>query len=176
MTAREFRVGEILTLRGGDTWRVRDVHANSAGRIGVGLVNPFNPNHGTSFYADALPGCLAERPAPPPLTTTVPPCSVCGKEVNVEDGEYVCFECGCSWTLDGLDEKPGVWNDEDATQCTAVLRPFAHSQDRRVRENTYRCLLDSGHTGAHDHPDYGLSWRDDDHRAIPAEQSVEVAS
>lgn len=181
MTAREFRKGEILTTRGGQTWRVDRVYTNDTGRGMVGLVNPFNPNHGTAFYADALPGCLADRPAPPPLCTTLPPCSVCGKEVTVEDGEYVCFECGCSWTLDSLDETPGTWNDEDATQCTAVLRPFADRQDPGIRENTYRCVLDADHldeAGSHYHenPAYGFGWRDSDQRAIPAEQPVEATS
>lgn len=51
---RTYRVGELLTLRSGAQWRVKDVYPHDDGNSGVGLVNPLNPNHGTAFYADVL--------------------------------------------------------------------------------------------------------------------------
>lgn len=177
MTAREFRVDEILTLLSGATWRVQDLHSGQEGRPGVGLVNPFNPNHGTSFYADVLAGLIAERPVPEALLSTMPPCSVCFKEVSMEDNEYfLCANCGCSWPVNGLDVEPGEWNDEEATQCTSLLQPFPTNPDPRLREKVYRCFLDAGHDDRHTNPVYVGCWLDDDPRAIPAEQSVEAKS
>ncbi|AUI56809.1 hypothetical protein [Amycolatopsis sp. BJA-103] len=178
MTAREFRKDEILTLRGGDTWRVDQVYPNNAGRVLVGLVNPFNPNHGTAFYADALPSCLAERPVPPPLTPTMPPCSVCGEETECDADGFRCTACRCTWHVVG--DEPGGWDDFQATQCTSVIRPFADftgDRYRAIRGTTYRCVLDADHEGdLHQGLDYHWSWRDNDERAIPAEKPVEATS
>ncbi|MEV4604822.1 hypothetical protein AB0K15_46665 [Amycolatopsis sp. NPDC049253] len=60
MSPRTYRVGELLTLRSGTTWRVRDLHVAENGRPGVGLVNPDNRHHGTSFYADVLDELVVE--------------------------------------------------------------------------------------------------------------------
>ncbi|WP_329069029.1 hypothetical protein [Amycolatopsis sp. NBC_01480] len=58
---RVYHVGELLTLRSGERWRVDTLHRGRYGRPGVGLVNPDNPRHGTSFYADVLDELVVER-------------------------------------------------------------------------------------------------------------------
>lgn len=62
---RTYRVGELLTLRSGAQWRVRNVYPHDDGNPGVGLVNPSNPNHGTAFYADVLDTLVVAEPARP---------------------------------------------------------------------------------------------------------------
>jgi hypothetical protein len=174
-TSREYRVGQVLTLRSGANWKV-DRHTDHAGRPGVALVNPCNPNHGTAFYADVLDTLVAGRPTPPPLCTTLPPCSLCGVEVETDADGLLCQSCGCWWPFDGLDDKPGEWLDDDGDteQCPSVIQPFADLASARadVRWNTYRCFLDAEHAGDHRNPDYCGTWRDGDPRASFARASA----
>lgn len=49
----DYEQGDVLTLRSGNVWIVRDVRSTDD-RISVGLMDPDDPNHGTAFYADRL--------------------------------------------------------------------------------------------------------------------------
>ncbi|WP_439377454.1 hypothetical protein [Amycolatopsis lexingtonensis] len=95
------------------------------------------------------------RPLPPPLCTTLPPCTLCGHEVSTDGDGYLCQLCDCWWPLNGLDETPGEWHDEDAEQCES--RSFSGG----------RCYLNAGHSGGwHRNPDH--AWTDSAYPAGPA--------
>lgn len=59
-----YRIGELLTLKSGATWRVDSLTPRADGGVGVGLRNPVNPGHGTSFYAGVLDSLVTTRHAP----------------------------------------------------------------------------------------------------------------
>ncbi len=183
-TVGKFREGEILTLKTGDTWRVRALDVNEDGRHGVSLVNPFDPDYRTSFYADVLPGFIGERPAPPPLCTTMPPCSICGTEVELDGSSFACSVCNCSWSSKAMEEsEPGEWDNDRATQCTALIQPYAQYRSgpyREVRTKIYRCVLDHDHDvktlPIHENPEYGSEWRDDHPRSTRSVLTASQAS
>lgn len=59
----EYTKGDVVTLKSGSVWLVRDArpHSDGSGRIVVGLVEPDHLNHGTAFSADNLDNAAAEH-------------------------------------------------------------------------------------------------------------------
>lgn len=98
----------------------------------------------------------AIRTAPPPLTPRCPDCSICGKETYYEDGGFRCDDCAAWWDEDGLDEKPGEWDEPEKPQCPATVQPHLENgyiTDPEIKTRVYRCVLDAGHDGDHADPD-----------------------
>lgn len=104
---------------------------------------------------------IKARPAPPGLVITGPDCSVCWRETHVEDGEYTCEHCGCSWGINNPEE-PGEWHETDASVCGATARPYADNPycTPEARARVYTCALDADHS-------------DDEHRGFSEEGFVE---
>lgn len=108
------------------------------------------------------------RPLPPPLEFATPPCSICGKSTEYEDGSFYCYDCLACWPSEGAPE--GEWYEDPGRlldQCPSVMRPWADSVIyQRLRDRSYRCVLDAGHlegergTDRHRHPEWSEGWTD----------------
>lgn len=102
-----------------------------------------------------------QRPAPPELEASPPDCSICGQETEAgPDGDFTCERCQCFWP--GFWE-PGEWMDPDMPQCPSTAQPFADFTAERhdwLRAMVFRCVLDTGHEGRHESPDYTFGWFD----------------
>lgn len=58
-----FNVGDLMSVHG-MTWRVDKVYpAKDGNGPSVGLVNPDNPNHGTTFFVSTLVDLINARKA-----------------------------------------------------------------------------------------------------------------
>lgn len=79
---------------------------------------------------------MTNRPAPPDLEFSHPPCPLCFEETEMDGDELDCFSCQAMWDWNGLH---GAWMDDKAEQCDSVSRVFAGD----------RCWLDFGHEGKH---------------------------
>lgn len=126
-----------------------------------------------------MTAAIPSRPAPPPLEHPLPPCPLCGEDTDYDDGFY-CAPCGASWDsdrshLDGYSS----WDDPDAEQCPATVRPWADS----IRYPTlagvvWRCLLTVGHDGGRHASGEGDIWTDADTDAyrLSANERAEIAA
>ncbi len=110
---------------------------------------------GQPCHADLLLKLANERPAPPPLEARCPDCSICGKETDYSDEQFVCEQCECYWPADNraYDDR-GEWNDPEAKQCAERVQPWLDNTwvtDPEHKREVVRCLLDASHT-EHDVP------------------------
>lgn len=89
------------------------------------------------------------RPAPPELEAPYPPCSMCGKGTDWDDGFY-CTPCGASWSDVG---REGSWDEPELSACTSTHKPFDRpdlgAEHEGIRHHVEHCQREDGHDGKH---------------------------
>lgn len=78
------------------------------------------------------------RTPPPDLTIPYPSCPLCDCEVSSDGFAYWCDNCDVQWRMDG---DGANWQEPDAPQCDSAITTRAGA--------IYRCLMATGHSGAH---------------------------
>lgn len=87
------------------------------------------------------------RTEAPPLSEPEPPdCSICGRRTTADDRGYYCKFCECLWDYDTYTSF-GQWDDTESRQC-----PYRFVFDQN---ETWQCLLATGHPDEHQHPRVG---------------------
>lgn len=118
---------------------------------------------------DGYPGGIAithvdhdptRQPAVPDVEFELPPCPVCGVDLDSDGDSLVCYACGASWGPDG---RAGRWTDPAAARCLATARPYPSIDPDTVAQ----CVRAAGHDlkgTRHRSVDFLLTW-DDNHRS-----------
>ena len=113
---------------------------------------------------------MPDRPPPPELEFETPPCPICQKPTEYNDG-FDCVHCGASWTKDGT---RGEWDNPEDAQCTAAIAPWRDNTDYpRLANEVFRCFLADGHEAKkHTNPECIGDWSDTDKHAFRIEPAA----
>lgn len=105
------------------------------------------------------------QPAVPDVEFEMPPCPICGLDLDSDGDALTCYPCRASWASNGTS---GRWDDPKAPRCVATARPLPHHMPDLVEQ----CVLHKDHDlrddagSRHRSSDSLTSWSDTDKIAV----------
>ena len=95
------------------------------------------------------------QPAVPDIEFEMPPCPICGHDLEHDGDSFGCNGCYASWNSSG---QGGGWDNPSATRCPATCHPLPSAMPSLVEQ----CVLALDHGGLDGHRTLdGLSCWDD---------------
>lgn len=101
----------------------------------------------------------SRQPAVPEVVFEMPPCPLCGDDLEGDGDGFSCQRCRASWGRDG---RSGSWDEPNAPRCPAKVRSLPNHQPDLIEQCVYADMHDPDHRTE----DGITTWTDRDDRAV----------
>lgn len=120
--------------------------------------------HAGGISIDHIEHDPTRQPAVPDVSFEMPPCPICGTDLDSDGDSLTCYGCKASWQANGTH---GTWSNPQAPRCLATARAYLTIPDTAVEQCVLAKDHDLGIRASPHRTDDGLtSWVDSDARAV----------